>query len=170
MATGDTLLTFTPLAAEMPASGRASFDTRNQHPVIDFDSSIEESAIFSGVLPLGYDGGGLTVTLVWAASTASPGGDAAAHCVRWAIAVERLDSGSTNLDQNSFAGLQSVLAAPAATSGQLQHTHIALAEGASIDHLAAGEPFRLMIIRQAARPDDAMSGDAELRFVIVRES
>lgn len=170
MATGDTLLVFTPLAAEMPGSAHASFDTRNHHPVIDFDDSAQESVVFSGALPRGYDGGGLTVTLVWAASTASPGGDAATNCLRWGIAVERLDSGGMNLDQDSFAEFQSVLAPPAATSGQLQYTEIALADGAAIDHLTAGEPFRLMVVRQAAHSDDVMLGDAELRFVVVRET
>lgn len=170
MATGDTLLVFTPLAAEMSGSARASFDTRNGHPVIDFDDSAQEAVFFSGALPRGYGGGGLTVTLVWAASTASPGDDAAVNRVRWGIAVERLESGGTNLDQDSFAELQSVLASPAATCGQLQYTDIALGDGAAIDHLDAGEPFRLMVMRQAAHPDDAMAGDAELRFIVVRET
>ena len=169
MASGDTFLVFTPLAAEMPVSGCASFDTRNQHPVIDFDSSIQESVVFSGALPPGYSAGGLLVTLVWAASTASGGEASTANHVKWGVAVERLECGGTNLDDDSFAVAQSVLAAPAATSGQLQYTEIALADGAAIDYLAAGEFFRLKVTRLASASDDAMPGDAELRFVMLRE-
>ncbi len=169
MASGDTLLVFTPLAAEMPINGYASFDTRNQHPVIDFDSATQESIVFSGALPRGYSGGGLTVTLVWSASTVSADDDADAR-VKWGVAVERLGCGGTSLDHGSFGAVGSVVAAPAATSGQLQYTEIALADGAPIDYLAAGESFRLNVVRQAAASEDVMSGDAELRFVMLRET
>ena len=55
MASGDTLATFFPEDNEPPASAYATFDTRNAHPVLDFDgSTADEEAVFTGVLPRNY--------------------------------------------------------------------------------------------------------------------
>ena len=70
MASGDTLVVLNPLANEPPASGYATFDTRNGHPVLDFDPSCPQSAVFSGLLPRHYSGRGLRVVLVWSATNA----------------------------------------------------------------------------------------------------
>ena len=43
MASGDTLLVFTPLHNEPPASNFATLDLRNLHPVLDFDPTTNES-------------------------------------------------------------------------------------------------------------------------------
>ena len=59
MASGDTLLVFTPLSNEPPAAGFASLDSRNLHPVLDF--ALSEVGVFSFVVPRHYAGGGLTV-------------------------------------------------------------------------------------------------------------
>ncbi len=50
MASGDTLLIFGPLHNEPPSSDAATFDTRNLHPVLDFDASTDESAVFSSII------------------------------------------------------------------------------------------------------------------------
>ena len=47
MASGDTLLTFTPASNEPPATVFATLDTRNAHPVLDFDDAANEDAVFS---------------------------------------------------------------------------------------------------------------------------
>ena len=78
MASGDTLLTFFPNDNEPPSSNYATLDTRNQHPVLDFDASVDESAVFTGILPRNYGGGGVTVYLHLSASgITSTTGDAA---------------------------------------------------------------------------------------------
>ena len=61
MASGDTLLVFHPFDNEPPSANYATLDIRNLHPVLDFDDSTDESAVFSAVLPWAYSGGGLTV-------------------------------------------------------------------------------------------------------------
>ena len=71
MAAGNSLIIFNALANEPPSSNYATLDTRNGQPCLDFDASTDESAIFSGLLPRHYAGGGLTVRLYWAATSAT---------------------------------------------------------------------------------------------------
>ena len=71
MASGDTLLIFTPLSNEPPSVNPATLDTRNAHPVLDFDAVVPEAAVFSAVMPRHYAGGGVTVYLHWAMTTAT---------------------------------------------------------------------------------------------------
>ena len=59
MASGDSLVIFTPLSNEPPSSNFATFDTRNAHPVLDFDDTTEEKVVFTGIMPRNYAGGGV---------------------------------------------------------------------------------------------------------------
>lgn len=163
MASGDTLLTFTPLANQPPASTYATLDTRNSHPVLDFDAAADEVAIFGDVLPRHYSGGGLTVTLIWLATSATSGN------VVWSVAIERRDTG-TDLDADSFASAQTATAAAPGTSGAPAYTTIAFTSGAQMDSLAAGEAFRLKVSRTGSSGSDTMTGDAELLAVEVKET
>ena len=165
MASGDTLVIFSPLDNEPPSSNYATIDTRNGHPVLDFDASTDESAIFSGILPRNYGGGGLTVTIYWMATSATSG------ATRWQAAIERMDTG-TDLDSDSFASAQSAGTTASATSGAQVSTAIAFTSGAQMDSLAAGEPFRLKINRDAdgTTGTDNMTGDAELLAVEIKET
>ena len=159
-----TLLVFTPLHNEPPASAFATLDTRNSHPVLDFDAAAVESAVFSGVLPRSYSGGGLTITLIWAATSATSGN------VVWNTAIERMEADGTDIDADSFATANAVTDAAAAASGALSYASIAHTSGAQMDSLAVGEAFRLKVIRDAANGSDTMTGDAELVAVEIRET
>lgn len=162
---GATLAVLTALNNEPPAASYATPDTRNAHPVLDFDDSADESAIFRGVLLRGYQGGGITVRLVWAATSATTG------TCRWSVAIERDDTG-TDLDSSSFASAQTVGASTNATSGIPTYTDIAFTAGAQMDSLAAGEMFRVNITRDAdgTTGTDNMAGDAELLAIEIRET
>lgn len=165
MASGDTLCIFTPLHNEPPSSNYATADLRNGHPVLDFDASTDESAIFTGLLPRNYSGGGLTVTVIWAATSATSGN------VIWNSAIERLEDEGTDTDADSFATAQaSAAVAPGATNGALQYTTITHSSGANMDSLAAGELFRIKITRDADNASDTMVGDAELFGAEIRET
>lgn len=152
-----------PTDSEPPASNFASFDTRNNHPVLDFDAATNESTHFSGVLPDGYAGGGITVTVIWAATSATSGD------VVWEAAIERIDSLSLDIDADSFATAQTVTITAAGTSGQVKYSDITFTNGAQMDSLAAGEAFRVKITRNAASGSDTMTGDAELVMLVVKE-
>lgn len=164
MASGNTLCEFTPYANEPPAASYATVDLRNGHPVLDFDAAADESAIFTGVLPRHYAGGGLTVTLIWAASTATSG-----NCI-WNTAIERINDEGLDIDADSFAAANAATAAAPATSGMVQYSEIAHTSGAQMDSLAVGEAFRLKVTRDADNGSDTMAGDAELVAVEIRET
>jgi hypothetical protein len=166
MASGDTLLVFTPLHNEPPSSAFATLDLRNGHPVLDFDGSADEEAVFSGVLPRHYDGGGLSVVLHVAFSSATSGSS------RWQAAVERIDAGGLDVDADSFAAFQSSGTSAPGASGQVATCTIDLTDGAQIDGLAAGEAFRLKLRRDAdgTSGTDDITTDAELVMVEMKET
>lgn len=163
MATGNTLVIFGPLDNEPPASSYATLDTRNGHPCLDFDASADESAIFTAVLPRHYAGGGITITLIWSATSATSGD------VIWNTAIERMDTG-TDIDADSFATANAATATTGATSGTPAYTTVAHTSGAQMDSLAAGEAFRLKVTRDADNGSDTMTGDAELLGIEIKET
>lgn len=165
MAAGDSLLIFPALANEPPASAYATVDTRNAHVVLDFDAATDESAVFSGVMPRNYGGGGITLSLHWMASSATSGN------VRWDASFERIAANDLDTDADSFAAVQSATGAVNGTSGKVTVTTIAFTNGAQMDSVVAGEAFRLKITRDANHAtDDDMTGDAELIAVEMRET
>ena len=164
MASGDTLLIFTPLHNEPPASNPATLDTRNQHPVLDFDATTNESAVFSAVMPRSYAATtGLTVYIHYAMSSATSGD------VDWDVAFERIGDQQLDIDADSFAAVQSVdnTTVPG-TSGLVDIVSVAFTDGAQMDSVAVGEGFRVKVTRDAA--SDTATGDAELLFVEIKET
>ena len=164
MASGDTLLIFTPLHNEPPATNPATLDTRNQHPVLDFDATTNESGVFSAVMPQSYAGTtGVTVYLHYAMSSATSGD------VDWDVAFERIGDQQQDIDSDGFAAVNSVdnTTVPG-TSGLVDIVSAAFTDGADMDSVAVGEGFRLKVTRDAA--SDTATGDAELRFVEIRET
>lgn len=163
MASGNTLCTFGPYDNEPPATNYATLDVRNQHPVLDFDTTTQEAAIFTGVLPRHYAGGGITVYIHAMLSSATSG------TVGWDVAFERMSDATTDLDADSFATAQTVTAATVpGTTGVVLVLNVAITDGANIDSVAVGEAFRLRIRRDVANDDAA--GDAELLAVELKET
>jgi hypothetical protein len=163
MASGNTLLVFRPQDNEPPTSNYATLDTRNQHPVLDFDDTTNESAVFSAVMPRHYSGGGVTVYLHYAMSSAE------ANTVDWDVAFERIGDQQQDLDADGFAAVNSVdnTTVPA-TAGLVDIVSVAFTDGADMDSVGVGEGFRLKVTRDASSDDAA--GDAELRFVEIKET
>ncbi len=163
MASGDTLLVFTPLHNEPPSSNYATIDLRNLHPVLDFDAGTNESAVFSAVMPRNYGGGGVTVNLHYAMSSAE------ADTVDWDVAFERIGDQQQDLDSDGFAAVNSVdnTTVPG-TTGLVDIVSVAFTDGADMDSVAVGEGFRLKVTRDASSDDAA--GDAELVFVEIKET
>jgi hypothetical protein len=166
MASGDTLIVFTALNNEPPSSAWASFDTRNQVPVLDFDADTDSSAEFGGVMPRNYAGGGVTVTIGWMATdtTVTP------HNVVWDVAFKSVTNDADDLDTKAFAAVNSVTDQEASASGEVAYAAITFTNGADMDSVAAGEYFRLRVTRDANNGSDSLTDDAELVFVEIKES
>ena len=164
MASGDSLIIFTPLHNEPPSSNAATIDTRNQHAILDFDAATDESARFSGVMPRNYGGGGVTVTLVWMASTATTGDTI------WDVSWERHADDAFDLDADGFAAVNSVTDTAASASGEVSYPTVTFTDGADMDSVAVGESFRLNVTRDANNASDNMAGDAELLRIEIQET
>ena len=168
MASGNTLCAFVPaLCASFPASNYATPDLRNNHPVLDFDGSTDEEAYFELVMPAHYGGGGIAIDLYVALTSATSGTS------RWQTDIERINSAGPDLDSDSFVGsFQSAGGAANGTSGIPTIITISHTNGAQMDSLAAGEPFRLKVRRDAdgTSGTDDIATDAELVRVVIREA
>jgi len=163
MASGNTLLVFLAEEGRPPTSGGATFDARNNIACWDFDDTTGESVVFTGVLPRNYAGGGITVYLHWAATTATSGTGG------WLVAFERIGDGQQDIDSDGFASGQTVTAATVpATSGHVKITNVAVSDGANMDSIAVGELFRLKVTRDVA--NDTAAGDLELYAVELKET
>lgn len=162
MASGATLLTFHPRQNEFVGANCATPDTRNGHPVLDFDDTTAETAIFSDILPRNYAGGGITVYVTWAATSATSG------TIGWTVEIERVGV-ALDIDADSFASAQTITAATTnATSGVPTTTNVAITDGANMDSLAVGEKFRLRLKRDVS--NDTAAGDAEVLGVEIKET
>lgn len=166
MATGNFMAIFTAADNVPPTAAFATLDTRNVHLVLDFDGATDEECVFAGVLPANYAGGGLTVD-IWAAFTSATSGSC-----RWQAAFERMDASSLDIDADSFASFQSVGVTAPGTSGHLIKGSITFTSGANMDSLAASEAYCLKIRRDAdgTSGTDDITTDAELVRVVIRES
>ena len=163
MASGDQLAVFLPQSNEPPSSNAATQDRRNGHPVLDFDASTNEDAIFSDVMDRAYAGGGLTVYIHYSMSTAISGD------IDWDVAFERIGDQQQDIDSDGFAAANSVdnTTVPG-TSGNVDIVNVTFTDGADMDSIAVGEGYRIKITRDAT--NDTATGDAELRFVEIKET
>jgi hypothetical protein len=163
MASGQTLCVLTPQSNQPPATAYATPDVRNSLLVLDYDADADESAVFVGILPRNYANGGLTVTLHIMHSSATSGTS------RWEVAFERMN---TDEDSDSFASAQSASCTASGTSGIISTATVTFTDGAQMDSVAAGEPFRLKVTRDAngTTGTDSATGDAELVAVEVKET
>ena len=164
MASGESLITFTAHSNEPPGANYAFVDTRNGHLVLTFDAASAWVAIFSGVLPRNYAGGGITVRIGWIAATATAGN------VKWNAQFERHQDETDDLDADSFATAQTVTVAAPANSGAMQYSDIVFTDGAQMDSIAAGESFRVKLSRDAADVADTMAGYAQMKTFELRET
>lgn len=150
-------LYLSPASGEPPATLFATQDTRNNHPVLDFDQTLEESIYFTRKL-VGYMGGILRVNIYWMATTATSGN------VVWEVSWEKMNL--QTLGSDSFGSPKSVTKATGASSDIYNVTSIDFTS-TEIDGTLAGELFRLRIRRIAT--GNTMTGDAELLGASIEE-
>ena len=162
MASGNTLVTLYPADNEPPSSNYATLDARNGHPVLDFDDTTQEAAIWSFVLPRTYAGGGITVYVGSSATSATSG------TIGWTVEIERVGT-AQDTDSDSFASAATITAATVSgTSGIVTTSNVGITDGANIDSIAVGELCRIRVKRDVS--NDNAAGDAELHFVEIKET
>lgn len=162
MASGDTLCVFTPNNNEPPSTNYALINFRNGHPVLVFDPTTQWSAIFTGVLPRHYNGGGITVYVHWAS-------EGTTNTVGWDVAFERIGDSQQDIDSDGFATAQVITAATvSATSGNVSITNVAISNGANIDSIAVGEAFRIRLRRDVAT--DTSASNAQVLALELKET
>jgi hypothetical protein len=154
--------TFLPYDSIPPATNYASLDIRNGHPVLDFDTTTEEAAVFTSAMAETYAGGDLKITLFCSATSATTG------TIGWLVAVERIDASSLDIDADDFATAVTITAQTVpGTSGQILAMTATLDAPTETDGVLAGEAFRLKVSRDVT--NDTAAGDAELLLVKLEE-
>ncbi len=163
MASGDVLAVLKPQGAFTPASNPASKGRRNTHPILVFDGATNQTAYWNAILLDFYTGNGLTISIHYSMATET------ANDVDWDIGFERIGDQVLDIDGNSFAAVNSVdnTTVPG-TTGLVDVVTIAFTDGVDMASVAAGEQFRLELIRDAA--SDTSTGDAEVHLVVIRET
>lgn len=166
MASGDSLCYVNALSNEPPSANYATFDTRNSIPVLDFDDTTDESAEFGLFMPRHYDGGGITVTVGWMATTATTG------TISLDVAFKSISDDADDVDTKAYAAANNANPTTASASGEVDYTTITFTDGADMDSVAAGEYFRMKVLRDAdgTTSTDDLSGDMELLFVEIKET
>ncbi len=164
MAAGDLLVDFSPQCNEPPTTGAATPDVRNGHPLLAFADDGDQAAVFTGLMPWHYSGGGITVYLTAAFSSDTD----PAHCAQLEVDFERIDPAGQDLDEDGFAPAQSVTLNVPAVSGQVTTGSVSFAPGDPIDQLGAGEMFRLRVRCNTAA--SSYSGQLQLLRVVLRET
>ena len=132
--------------------------------VWDFDGAADEYLDFKCRLK-GYQGGGLTFTLVWAATSATAGN------VRWGLAIRRFEDDAEDVDGAHTYDYNSVDATTASATGEFQYTAATFTNGADMDSWANDEVAVVRLRREASHANDTMnSTDAELVTLVGQES
>lgn len=139
------------------ASNFATLDTRNYHPVLDFDGATNEAICFDGVMPDDYSAGGVTVS-IYSTSDGTTGD------MDWDVAFE--DTSAQDIDSDGFAAVNSTDGTSVnGTSGIQTEVTIAFTDGADMDSVSAGDPFRIKVTRDAA--SDTSTDDLQLLRVSI---
>ncbi len=151
---------FNALDALLVGSAVPTFESRNGHPVLSFDDSVDEAVMFNSTMSNDYSNGNLTVDIDWVAKSAI------INDVKWDVAFEKIPG--QDIDSDSFAAIQTGTDTTNGTSGILTRTSIAFTQ-AQADSIAAGEAYRLKVTRDANAGGDTMVGDAQLLRVTLRQ-
>jgi hypothetical protein len=159
----DTLCKWRPGDSEIYES-YATLDTRNSHPVLDFDSDTDEYICFTDALPERYTGNGITVEIHYAMTSAT------SNDVVWVVAFENLADETQDIDSNGFASDQTVTQTVSTTCGQVKRATLTFTDGAQIDNTDSGDLFRFRLGRDADNASDTATGDAEVLFVAIKET
>ncbi len=166
MASGDTLAAFFPAQGELPLASFPNFAVRNGLLVLQFDDASDETVEFAGFMPRHYAGGGITVTVGWMATSATSG------TISLDVAFKSISDDADDIDSKAFATANNANPTTASATGEVDYIEIVFTDGADMDSVAAGEYFRMSLMRDGdgTTSTDSLVGDMELVFVEIRET
>lgn len=152
--------------ARFTANSETTLDTvgvgissRNGHPIVAFDQTVDEGIIFHGIMSQDYSAGTMTLDMEFAGDGVTTGD------VKWLVSWE---AAPADLDVDSFHTAKTVTTTTSGTDGGTVTSTITFTQ-AEADGLAAGDPFRLKVVRDADDAGDTMTADAQLLSVHVRQ-
>ena len=168
MASGDTLFVFTPANNIPPASNFATLDTfaaaTGFREVLDFDgSAADETAIFAGVWPSNYAGGGIDVIIDYSLD----GTDAQA--IQFEVSAEVVqDDDDQDAGGQDFGAATDITDTPATnTANYNNRTAAGAISHANCGSPAVGDRMRLKVTRDYDHA--ANTDDVQLHAVHVKE-
>ena len=164
MAAGDLLIDFFPQCNEPPLTSAATPNTRNGHPVLDFDAATDEAALFTGFMPWHYGGNGITTYAVVSFLSDTN----TSHTAQLEISFERIGEGEQDLDVDGFSAAKDLTVTVPATSGLTEVANVHFSDGAEIDNIAPGELFRVQV--KCDTSDSSFLGDVELLRLVLQET
>ena len=161
-----TYAAFTPLDNQPQTSAFATLDTRDSGvAVLDFDPTALEAATFLGVLPeAAVTTNGLKIRIAWTADTVTN-----TDAVVWGVQFQRIDT-TTDLDTDAFSNTVTATAAASGTAGVPVITEITVTGTAALDSIVAGDFYRIRISRDGTAVSDALTADACLVGVEIRDA
>jgi hypothetical protein len=171
MASGDTLVAWRALDAELPIDEFALFDTIQVNqvglhdplmPILVFEDGVNRYAHFGAVMPKHYTGNGINVELVWSSIQTT------GNCV-WIVSFKRIQDGVTDLDTAIFGNETFITPTTNAGANVVDYDTIAVSDGANMNNIAAGEFFKMELIRDGDSGSDTLAGDANLSAIIITE-
>lgn len=165
MASGQSLCSASAESGYGPTGGTHAPYSENARgePVRLYGASTDAHHQFDLVLPTNYAGGGLTVDIYWDGESATSGS------VVWNAAFERNNAGATMTSDN-FSSAQAATTTTAGSAGVSSKTTITFTDGSQMASIAAGDPFRIRITRDADNGSDTMTGNARLYLIAIKET
>lgn len=130
-----------------PSSNYATFSTRNQIGVLEFDASTQESARWVFHLPTGRTYGTLTVKVHWCTAAASGDG-------RWGVRIAKLSG--VDIDSDSY---DTAVEATTTTSGTAGLVNVTTLSAVGIDSAAAGDLVQLELYRDVGDSADTINSN-----------
>lgn len=165
MSSGDTLFQFFPAHHEPPSSNFMAPSIVAGAPVLAADDTTDEKAIFRGIVPSHYAGGGVTAAIHYAMASATTGQ------IRLEGSFARASSGQ-NVNSLSWSTAQAVnVAAVPSSAGNIDIATMTFTAGAQVSSIAAGHLFFFALERKPSdTTNDTAAGDTHILGVNGSES
>lgn len=160
MASGDSLFAGSPLGAMQWDTANAYHATFEGRPALAFPADLDRFAYWTSVMPGQYGGGGLTLDVHWWCEAGT--GD-----VRWAVAVEKLESGVDSATTTDFGAVATVTATTLSGGAGIVKTTITLS---SDDSITSGMLFRIRLHRDGNAAQDTLASLVYVGGVELRET